>query len=509
MVENLKKIVLGIIKDEKALKEFEKLKTVKEVYEKCKELGYEGNYEEFEKDYYQIVYRLNQELSPEDLEAVSGGVMNKKLTKTMAAMLSALTLSSTAIPSSSAASFYEKHPNLGRGLAMAPIAGALIVTGIAIPKIISALNNESTNESTNNSSNATVNKVSNLTRKDYIERLGISIPISRDPVVISRQLNTLTDLQDYTTYNPDEGLFYYIYKIYNADGSLEIKSITDGIRLWIESEAMRNVDGNDRCIALADFLDFINTTDKIKNEDRRNRINQYLEMRMKRGYLEIPSSVNRNKTIIENGVDIDRFFGSDLDIDKNIFEIGVALGSEEDIPKEEILKDLKENIIIKEVGATGSAINAVKKYPISDIKNIFSLGVRDNNSRCVQDYYFAFFKSSPSSRITLDFSGEDWSREFKPRRDLESFFINKKSGIIIRKYGSSYTLLTTKYINEEMRFNNVATSKELREFSECLSAVTTSINNSKKDKSDLSSSLQNSSVNKNDSNEMENNVNKE
>ena len=94
MIENLKKIVLGIIKDEKALKEFEKLKTVKEVYEKCKELGYEGNYEEFEKDYYQIVYRLNQELSPEDLEAVSGGVMNKKLTKTMAAMLSALTLSS-------------------------------------------------------------------------------------------------------------------------------------------------------------------------------------------------------------------------------------------------------------------------------------------------------------------------------------------------------------------------------------------------------------------------------
>lgn len=347
-----------------------------------------------------------------------------------------------------------------------------------------------------------------LTQKDYIERLGISIPISRDPVVISNQLNTLTDLRDYTTYNLDEGLFYYIYKIYNTDGSLDIKSITDGIRLWVQN-TMSDRGCNEWYIAFVDFLDFINTTNKIKNEDRRNRINQYLEMGMKRRNFETPSSVNRNKTIIENGVDIDRFFGSDLDIDKNIFEIGVALGSEEDIPKEEILKDLKENIIIKEVGATGSAINAVKKYPISDIKNIFSLGVRDNNSRCVQDYYFAFFKSSPSSRITLDFSGEDWSREFKPRRDSESFFINKKSGIIIRKYGSSYTLFTTKYINEEMRFNNIATSKELREFSECLSAVTTSINNSKKDKSDLSSSLENSNVNKNDSNEMENNVNKE
>ena len=113
MVENLEKIVLGIIKDEKALKEFEKLKTVKEVYEKCKELGYEGNYEEFEKDYYQIVYRLNQELSPEDLEAVSGG--------------------------GKVSSFFKNHPNLTMGLTVAPCAGALMATGFFLSKLSDAL----------------------------------------------------------------------------------------------------------------------------------------------------------------------------------------------------------------------------------------------------------------------------------------------------------------------------------------------------------------------------------
>ena len=44
MVENLKEIVKNILEDEKEVKEFGELKTLEEVYERCKDLGYKSDY---------------------------------------------------------------------------------------------------------------------------------------------------------------------------------------------------------------------------------------------------------------------------------------------------------------------------------------------------------------------------------------------------------------------------------------------------------------------------------
>lgn len=107
MVENLKNSVSKILESNELTEEFKRSKTLEEVHEKCKKSGYNGDYEEFKKDYEKIVSDLNSEkyenVSEDKLTLVSGGAMNKKITKATAAMLSTLTLSTTVAPYSNAA----------------------------------------------------------------------------------------------------------------------------------------------------------------------------------------------------------------------------------------------------------------------------------------------------------------------------------------------------------------------------------------------------------------------
>ena len=86
------------------LKEIESLESLEKIYEVSKEEGYKGTYKEFEKECSDIVLSASQKVSEESLKGVSGGKMNKNFSKSAAAVLSALTLSTTAMPSSSAAS---------------------------------------------------------------------------------------------------------------------------------------------------------------------------------------------------------------------------------------------------------------------------------------------------------------------------------------------------------------------------------------------------------------------
>ena len=89
------------------LKELENLKSLKKIYELSKKQGYEGTYEDFEKECKDIVLNTHREISEKYLEKVSGGKLSKKFSKSTATVLSALTLSSVNIPSSSAVSTYN------------------------------------------------------------------------------------------------------------------------------------------------------------------------------------------------------------------------------------------------------------------------------------------------------------------------------------------------------------------------------------------------------------------
>lgn len=112
--------------------------TLKKIYKEFKDAGYCDTYEKFENDYTEIT--SCKEILPEELELISGGKINEKFTKTVATMLSALTLSTATIPSSSAEghndsescssnsvfSFIKRNP--GKSLAIA-LASAGIVCG--------------------------------------------------------------------------------------------------------------------------------------------------------------------------------------------------------------------------------------------------------------------------------------------------------------------------------------------------------------------------------------------
>ena len=173
MVEKLKEVVKKIIQDEKSAKEFGKLKTLKEVHEKCKEFGYEYDYEEFEKDYNQIVYGVNQEIPPEELCEISGGTMNKKFSKTLATMLSVLTLSTAAMPSSSAVNypmpkrvttFIKQNP--GKILLMALGATATVAGGITLGIALNRIYDEKKNNNSNTDNSQNKNEENTPKSKD-------------------------------------------------------------------------------------------------------------------------------------------------------------------------------------------------------------------------------------------------------------------------------------------------------------------------------------------------------
>ena len=498
MVEKLKEVVRKIIKDERSAKEFGKLKTLKEVYEKCMEFGYESSYEEFKKDYNQIVYGLCQEIPSESLEAVSGGTMNKKLTKATAAILSALTLSTTTIPQSSAAeyngsaskssnsiiNFIKENP--GKSLLIALGAAATATSGgIMVGKIVKHVHdknkkNNNDNNNTDNNNNSKTQPISPkeikdnvkyyISEKSFISSLGFSTSFPKDSIGVCNHLRILDALRESnlnrSNYFEHKNFFLYIYMIYNK-GNVDIQSITDGIKMWCQTKK-NDSNGKDltainigEFIAFADFLNFINTTNKIKYNDRKNRINQFLIMRMEYKILERVSNVAVNKTLIEQNIDIDKFFKHNFNI-RDCFEIEVRPGFKETVSKEKLLKDFKEsNLIIREMGTKiGNIGKVIKKYPISKIDNIFPL--KNSSSYVPEDYNFAFFVS-PDSNAVLDFSNKDWSRGFRPRNDFEEFFVNKKSNLVIVKRDGSYRLYTIEDVNH-LNFYNVSPSQELEEF---------------------------------------------
>lgn len=155
LMESLKKIA----NDKETLKQIENSDcSLIDIYDICKEYGFTDSYEVFEKDYEELFAYLINEIKEEELSSVSGGKMNRFFSKSTATLLSTLTLSTTAIPMSSAANhnnpkstsekvnFVRKNPgkslpsNLIAGLAgvaTLPV-GVLIYAGISklLPKEI-------------------------------------------------------------------------------------------------------------------------------------------------------------------------------------------------------------------------------------------------------------------------------------------------------------------------------------------------------------------------------------
>jgi len=92
---NLKLILKSIIADKEECKEFEKIKTIPEAYDKCKAKGYKGGMEEFVSDLMSLEL-LPQEIVKkleEELNEVAGGKLDAK--KGIASILSGLTVMSS------------------------------------------------------------------------------------------------------------------------------------------------------------------------------------------------------------------------------------------------------------------------------------------------------------------------------------------------------------------------------------------------------------------------------
>lgn len=193
MVENLKDTVDKILENNELTEELKNSKTLEEVHKKCQESGYKGNYEEFKRDYNQIVASLCENISEKELELVCGGKMNNKLTKATAAMLSALTLSTTVAPYTSAATlecqtsqnkFLRYFKENSRKVAAILGGGSALTVGTIVTGIIAyacyknkkANTNENQNQPEQNPKTPKTTPKTENTPKDFSNGKGNSNP---------------------------------------------------------------------------------------------------------------------------------------------------------------------------------------------------------------------------------------------------------------------------------------------------------------------------------------------
>ena len=102
----LTKCLLEIIKNESEKIKLKSCDSLEEIYEKCKEAGFKGTYCEFEEEYAQIFLNIIEKVSEDELKVVSGGVINRTFSKTLATTLSALSISGAVLPSAGATENY-------------------------------------------------------------------------------------------------------------------------------------------------------------------------------------------------------------------------------------------------------------------------------------------------------------------------------------------------------------------------------------------------------------------
>ncbi len=132
LIESLKKIA----SNNEILKQIENSDcSLRDIYDLFKEHGFTGSYDVFEKDYEELFNSLISEIHEDELSSVSGGKLNRFFSKSTATLLSALTLSTAAIPMSSAekyngsnssskiVNFVKKNP----GKSLAILATAIVV----------------------------------------------------------------------------------------------------------------------------------------------------------------------------------------------------------------------------------------------------------------------------------------------------------------------------------------------------------------------------------------------
>ncbi len=79
--------------------------SLEEIYEKFKKSGFKGTYCDFEKEYTKIFLNLIEKVSEEELKTVSGGIINKAFSKTLATTLTALSVSGAVLPSVGATNY--------------------------------------------------------------------------------------------------------------------------------------------------------------------------------------------------------------------------------------------------------------------------------------------------------------------------------------------------------------------------------------------------------------------
>ncbi len=109
--------------------------SLKDIYNFFKKYGFTESYNIFEKDYEELFNSLISEIHEDQLSSVSGGKLNRFFSKSTATLLSSLTLSTAAIPMSSAekyngsnssskiVNFVKKNP----GKSLAILATAIVV----------------------------------------------------------------------------------------------------------------------------------------------------------------------------------------------------------------------------------------------------------------------------------------------------------------------------------------------------------------------------------------------
>lgn len=219
MLESLKNSVNKILESNELTEKFKNSKTLEEVHKKCKESGYNGDYEEFKKDYEKIFSDLYNEsyedISEEELDLISGGgAMSKSLTRATAAMLSALTLSTSAAPSSSAAAYQQRQPNSfgqfvknnkGKIIAGGGILGTLGTVATAT-LIYYALKDNKKNTSPAAPSTATNTEENNNINNNSNDQSLQKTPKQQTNVVIPPQIvdsNKNSDLKIFDKFNLD------------------------------------------------------------------------------------------------------------------------------------------------------------------------------------------------------------------------------------------------------------------------------------------------------------------
>ncbi len=422
--------------------------SLEDIYYLCKEHGFTGSYDVFEKDYEELFTSSISEIHEDELSSISGGKMNKFFSRSTAALLSALTLSTASMPSSSAINLTPKNPvnkcidyikkNPIKSLGIITLASvASGVTTYAITSAITDTIKENRLNKATEGMNVTLVGDDNLEK--FINDLGtVACPYPKDVKSLSDHFVNI-----YTVNSPhaNKYLLKYIYKIYNL-ANINMETIAKGLdlaanhtlldcpaRLNPAKLILRN---------FAEIVNFIKTTNRIPDSMRKEKFNMVLSQ------LEKEDLKPLEKCFINTS--LFGFLVEKSDSNKNIFseayEFDIRKEEDEKIDIENILENFKKSgIIINELDKNEKP---VASYPLSDLDTSHSK--HDDSSTRSVFFSIKKKKSPPHVGTRFDFPKDKGWSVFNNIAGHDAIYINKGLGLVAGTVSNRMQLYTAKYI---------------------------------------------------------------